>query len=154
MLKVLHLRVLPVKVPLAKARQARARQVRNLPPRVLPAVLNPVPLAAVQVPLQKKAEHLHPLEVSNPEILAVEVKGHLAPHQIAVQALGDSNLEASQIQRIKVPAVIIAVAQRKSLPMIAVQAQGEALADPSFQIHFIGAGPIMEEEVDFLLELC
>ena len=149
MLKVLHLRVHLVKVPLAKALQARVLHLR-----VLQAVLNPGPLVVVRVPLQEKVEHLHPLEVLNPEILAVEAKIHLVPHQIAIQALADSNLEASQIQRIKVPAAIAAVVQRKSPPMIAVQAQGEALADPSFQIHFIGVGPIMEEEVDFLLELC
>lgn len=150
MLKVLHLRVHLVKVPLAKALQARVLHLR-----VLQAVLNLDPLAVVQVLLQEKAEHLHPLEVLNPEILAVEAKIHLVPHQIAIQALADSNLEASQIPRIKVPAtIVVAVVQRKSPPMIAVQAQGEALADPSFQIHFIGAGPIMEEEVDFLLELC
>lgn len=148
MLKVLHLRV-----PLAKALQARALHLR-----VLQAVLNLGPLVVDQVLLLGKAELLHLLEGLNQGILAVEVKIHLI-HLIhplaAVQALADLNLEASQIPRIKVQAAIaVAAVQRKSLPMIAVQAQGEALTDPSSLIHFIGAGPITEEEVDFLLELC
>lgn len=143
MLKVLHLRV-----PLAKALQARALHLR-----VLQAVLNLGPLVVDQVLLLGKAELLHLLEGLNQVVLAVEVKIHLIHPLAAVQALVDLNLEASQIPRIKVQAAIVAV-QRKSLPMIAVQAQGEALTDPSSLIHFIGADPITEEEVDFLLELC
>lgn len=143
MLKVLHLRV-----PLAKALQARALHLR-----VLQAVLNLGPLVVDQVLLLGKAELLHLLEGLNQVVLAVEVKIHLIHPLAAVQALVDLNLEASQIPRIKVQAAIVVV-QRKSLPMIAVQAQGEALTDPSSLIHFIGAGPITEEEVDFLLELC
>lgn len=144
MLKVLHLRV-----PLAKALQARALHLR-----VLQAVLNLGPLAVDQVLLLGKAELLHLLEGLNQVVLAVEVKIHLIHPLAAVQALVDLNLEASQIPRIKVQAAIVVAVQRKSLPMIAVQAQGEALTDPSSLIHFIGAGPITEEEVDFLLELC
>lgn len=148
MLKVLHLRV-----PLAKALQARALHLRVLHLRVLQAVLNLGPLVVDQVLLLGKAELLHLLEGLNQVVLAVEVKIHLIHPLAAVQALVDLNLEASQIPRIKVQAAIVVV-QRKSLPMIAVQAQGEALTDPSSLIHFIGAGPITEEEVDFLLELC
>lgn len=142
------LKVLPL-----RAHQAKALQLRVLLAKVQ-AALNLVPLVVVQVLLLEKVELLHLLVALNPEILTAEAKVHLVHLPVAIQALVDLSLEVSQIQRIKVQAVIIAAVQRKSPPIIAAQVQVEVLAGPSFQTHFFGVDPIMGEAVDFLLELC
>ncbi len=148
MLKVLPLRAHQVEALLAKVLQLKVLLVK------VQVALNLVPLVVVQVLLLEKVELLHLLVDLNPEILIAEVKVHPVHLPVAIQTLVDLSLEVSQIQRIKVQAMIIPAVQRKSPPIIAAQVQVEVLADPSFQTHFFGVDPIMGEAVDFLLELC